>query len=112
MTGVGGLATYVAVTPIAAILSALFPVAADMSKAGSGGNPHVASAVIGMIAVGIAALPVLGIAVPSTITGAPPSVALMAMLVWLGIVTLIAWLLLGAVAQVVTVRRENLFLTK
>jgi hypothetical protein len=112
MTAVGGLATYVAVTPIAAILSALFPVAADMSKAGSGGNPHVASAVIGMIAVGIAALPVLGIAVPSTITGAPPSVALMAMLVWLGIVTLIAWLLLGAVAQVVTVRRENLFLTK
>jgi hypothetical protein len=112
MTLVGGLATYVAVTPVAAILSALFPVAADMSKAGSGGNPHVAAALIGMVAVGMAALPVLGIVVPATISGAAPSLALMAMIVWLGVVTVIAWLLLGAVAQVVTVRRENLFLTK
>jgi hypothetical protein len=112
MTLVGGLATYVAVSPIAAILSALFPVAADMSKAGSGGNPHVAAALIGMVAVGIAALPVLGIAVPATLTGAPPSVGLMAMVIWFGIVTVIAWLLLGQVSKVVTARRENLFLTK
>jgi len=112
MTLFGGLATYVAVSPIAAILSALFPVAADMSKAGSGGNPHVAAALIGMVAVGVAALPVLGIAVPVTITGAPPSVGLMAMIIWLGIVTVIAWLLLGQVSKVVTARRENLFLTK
>jgi hypothetical protein len=112
MTFVGGLATYVAVTPIAAILSALFPVAADMSKAGSGGNPHVAAALIGMVAVGIAALPVLGIAVPATISGVVPSVALLAMLVWLALVSVIAWLLLGAVARVVMARRENLFLTK
>ena len=112
MTLVGGLATYVAVTPIAAVLSALFPVAADMSKAGAGGNPHVAAALIGMVAVGIAALPVLGIAVPATITGAAPSVALLAMLVWLAIVTVIAWLLLGQASKVVMARRENLFLTK
>jgi hypothetical protein len=112
MTLVGGLATYVAVTPIAAVLSALFPVAADMSKAGSGGNPHVAAGLIGMVAVGVAALPVLGIAVPATLTGTAPSVALMAMVIWLAIVTVLAWVLLGTVAKVVTARRENLFLTK
>jgi len=102
----------VAVTPIAAVLSALFPVAADMSKAGSGGNPHVAAGLIGMVAVGVAALPVLGIAVPATLTGTAPSVALMAMVIWLAIVTVLAWVLLGTVAKVVTARRENLFLTK
>ncbi|HUR20559.1 MAG TPA: hypothetical protein VMZ90_07110 [Vicinamibacterales bacterium] len=112
MTLAAGLATYVAVTPIAAILSALFPVVADMSKAGSGGNPHVAAALLGMVAVGIAALPVLAIAIPATLTGAAPSFALMAMVVWLGVASVIAWLLLGAVARVVTARRENLFLTK
>ena len=112
MTLVGGLATYVAVTPIAALLSAIFPVAADMSKAGSGGNPHVASALIGMVAVGIAALPVLGIAVPATLTRAAPSVALIAMVLWLALASVIAWVLLGAVSKVVTARRENLFLTK
>jgi hypothetical protein len=112
MTMVGGLATYVAVTPVAAILSAVFPVASDLSKAGSGGNPHVAAGLIGMVAVFAAALPVLGIAVPATITGGRFHLALLAMVVWLAIVTTIAWLLLGVVANLVTARRENLFLTK
>jgi hypothetical protein len=112
MTLLGGLATYVCVTPVAAILSAMFPVASDLSKAGAGGNPHVAAGLIGMIAVFISALPVLGIAVPATLAGGRFSLALLAMVVWLGIVTVIAWLLLGVVAQLVTVRRENLFLTK
>ena len=112
MTAVGGLATYIAVTPVAAILSALFPVAADMSKAGSGGNPHVAAGLAGMIAIGLAALPVIGITVPGLLPGASHSVLLMAMVVWLAVVTVIAWLLLGAVSKVVSARRENLFLTK
>lgn len=112
MTAVGGLATYVAVTPVAALLSALLPVAADMSKAGSGGNPHVAAGLIGMIAIGIAALPVIGITVPGLLPGAVHSVLLMAMVAWLAVVTVLAWFLLGAVSKVVTARRENLFLTK
>jgi hypothetical protein len=112
MTAVGGLATYVAVTPVAAILSALFPVAADMSKAGSGGNPHVAAGLTGMIAIGLAALPVIAITVPGLLPGAAHSVLLMVMVAWLAVVTVFAWLLLGVVSKVVTARRENLFLTK
>jgi hypothetical protein len=111
MTFIGGVATYIAVTPIATLLSALFPVVADMSKAGSGGNPHVAAALIGMAAVGVAALPALVIGV-GLIPGVTPATELIAMVAWLGVVMAIAWLLLGAVSQVVTARRENLFLTK
>jgi hypothetical protein len=112
MTAVGGVATYIAVTPIAALLSALFPVVADMSKTGSGGNPHVASALIGMLACGVAAVPALVIGVPGLLPGVTETTALLAMCAWLVVSSVVAWVLLGAVAQVVTVRRENLFLTK
>lgn len=112
MTAVGGLATYIAVTPVATLLSALFPVVADMSKTGSGGNPHVASAFIGMVASGLAAVPALVIAVPGLLPGVTPLLALFAMVAWLIIASVAAWVLLGATALVVTARRENLFLTK
>ncbi|MEO6223240.1 MAG: hypothetical protein ABIP90_08305, partial [Vicinamibacterales bacterium] len=79
MTAIGGLATYIAVAPIATLLSALFPVVADMSKTGSGGNPHVASALIGMVVVGLAVLPALIIGVPNLLPGATPFTALLAM---------------------------------
>ena len=112
MTAVGGVATYIAVTPIAALLSAMFPVVADMSKTGSGGNPHVASALIGMLACGVAAVPALVIGVPGLLPGVTETTALLAMCAWLVVSSAVAWVLLGAVAQVVTARRENLFLTK
>ncbi len=112
MTLVGGLATYVTITPIAALMSAVFPVAADMSKAGSGGNPHTASALIGMFAGCAAILPVLIIAVPGLLPGGTPVGRLLAMTAWLAVVTAVAWLLLALISRVVTARRENLFLTK
>jgi len=112
MTALGGLAMYVAVTPLAAVLSALFPVVADMSKAGSGGNPHTASALIGMVAAGVGALPAVAIGVSGFLPFGSQTASLVAMFVWLCVVTVVAWLLLGVVARVVTARRENLFLTK
>lgn len=112
MAAVGGLAVYITVTPIAALVSALLPVAADMSKAGSGGNPHTASALIGMLAAAVAAVPVALIAVPDLLPFGTPMGSLLAMVGWLGLVSVVAWVLLGAAARVVTARRENLFLTK
>jgi hypothetical protein len=112
MTAIGGLATYIAVAPVATLLSALFPVVADMSKTGSGGNPHVASAFIGMVVCGVAALPALVIGVPGLFPGVTPRVALLIMTAWLVFVTVAAWVLLGTVSKVVAARRENLFLTK
>lgn len=112
MMALGGLAVYVTVTPIAAIVSALFPVAADMSKAGSGGNPHAASALIGIVAVALATLPVALIAAPNLLPISSPTGSLFVMAGWLALVTAVAWALLGAAARLVTARRENLFLTK
>jgi len=112
MTALGGLAMYVAVTPVAAVLSAIFPVVADMSKAGSGGNPHTASALIGMVAAGVGALPAVAIGVSGVLPSGSQTAALVAMAVWLCVVTAVAWVVLGVVARVVTARRENLFLTK
>lgn len=112
MTGLGGLAVYVTITPIAALMSAWFPVAADMSKAGAGSNPHQVSALVGMIAGCAAVLPVLILAVPGLWTAASPARMLPAMLLWLGLVSVAAWGLLALVSRVVSARRENLFLTK
>ena len=111
LTALGGLATYVTITPIAALMSALFPVPADMSKAGAGGNPHAASALAGMFFGVVAVLPPLVMVAPSVLP-ITPSVALVVMAAWLCLVTVVAWGLLGLVARVVTVRRENLFLAK
>ncbi|MEO6222516.1 MAG: hypothetical protein ABIP90_04645, partial [Vicinamibacterales bacterium] len=73
---------------------------------------HVASALIGMVVVGLAVLPALIIGVPNLLPGATPFTALLAMTAWLAIVTVVVWVLLGVTAHVVTARRENLFLTK
>ncbi len=112
MTAVGGVATYVTITPVAALMSASFPVAADLSKAGAGGNPHTASALAGMVAGCMAVLPVLVIAVPGLLPLRTSGGSLVAMGVWLGVVTVAAWALLGVIARLVTTRRENLFLTR
>ncbi len=111
MMAVGGLAIYITITPAAALLSAWLPVPADLSKPGSGGNPHTASALLGMLMVLVAAVPVAVIAMPRLLPVPAPAGSLIVMLVWLAVVTAIAWPLLGVAARAVTARRENLFLT-
>jgi len=111
MTSVGGLAIYITITPVAALLSAWLPVVADLSKSGAGGNPHTASAMLGMLLVLIAGLPVAVIGVPGLLPIPAPEGSLMAMIVWLTVVVAITWPLLGVVSRAVTARRENLFLT-
>jgi hypothetical protein len=112
MTGVGGLAAYISITPVATLMSALFPVAADMSKAGAGGNPHTASALVGMFAGCLAVLPVVVIAIPRLLPIATPAGSLLAMCAWLSVAAGVAWGVFSLTARVVTARRENLFLTK
>jgi hypothetical protein len=111
MMALGGLAIYISITPGAALLSAWFPVPADLSKPGSGGNPHTASAMIGMLLVVLAAIPVAGIVIPGLFAVMSPVVSLLLMVTWLGVVTAIAWPMLGLASRAVTARHENLFLT-
>src|SRR6185295_4201640 len=53
----GGAATFLLMSPINVALSAWFPVAADISKTGSGGNPHPLPMFGGTMLVLVAAAP-------------------------------------------------------
>ncbi len=104
-----GTAVFASMTPIAAVMSALFPVAADLSKTGSGGNPHGAAILAGTFLVLLCAGPPLLIIILGPRWGG--GLTLLLSLGWLAFVLCGAIPLLAAAARVVDRRRENLFLT-
>ena len=107
---VGASTAFVAMTPIAAAMSATFPTAADLSKTGSGGNPHGAAMLVGTILVPLTAAPaVLILLIGPRFSDAT---TLLAALTWAAIVCAIVTPLLSVVARLVTARRENLYLTR
>jgi hypothetical protein len=106
---VGGAATYVLVGPPAVWLSALFPRAADLSKTGSGGNPHMLAAFVGFLVVSVAALPAAAILAVAIALGRPALMVLL-MLAWLAAATAISLPLVQVASRAVGLRRENLSL--
>jgi hypothetical protein len=107
---VGASTAFVAMTPIAAAMSATFPTAADLSKTGSGGNPHGAAMLVGTILVPLTAAPaVLILLIGPRFSDAT---TLLAALIWATIVCAIVTPLLSVVTRLVTARRENLYLTR
>lgn len=107
---VAGAATFFTLTPIAAVASAMLPVASDLSKTGSGGNPHGAAMLVGTFLVLIAAAP------PGLILLLGPKVSdlatLGASIGWMVVVVLVVFPLLSLAANMVTARRENIYLTR
>lgn len=107
---VAGAATFFTLTPVAAVTSAMFPVASDLSKTGSGGNPHGAAMLVGTFLVLIAAAP------PGLILLVGPRFSAVATLgasiVWAVIVVALAFPLLSLASRMVTARRENMYLTR
>ena len=101
----GGAAAFLILSPATAWLSALLPVASNLSKTDSGGNPHSLTMLAGAVLVGVSALPAGLILALFT-----PRVALAVMLLWLLAAAVFAYLLLGVVARSVKLRRENLAL--
>lgn len=105
-----GVATFFTLTPVAAVMSAVFPVASDLSKTGSGGNPHGAAMLVGTFLVLIAAAP------PGVILLLGPRVGefatLGASVVWAAIVVVVVFPLLSLAARMVTARQENMYLTR
>lgn len=106
----GGFATYALLCPLGVVLSAYFPVASDLSKTGSGGNPHGFAFFLGTVAVFVASAPAG--AVLSIVGGVMKSPALAALLtlVWTGVAFALAVMLAAPVARAVAERRENLAL--
>lgn len=104
----GVLAIYLLLSPVAVWLSAMFPVAADLSKTGSGGNPHGFAAIVGM--AGFAAATALtGGVFAATIWGFErPDLALPVMTGWLVIAAAVAHPLVVLASRAISLRRENL----
>lgn len=106
----GGAATYLLLTPLAVLASAAFPVAADLTKTGSGGNPHSAAFLVGTLAMALLATP------PGLIIGIAghglqrPGLALQLMALWIVLAAGVAIPLLRLAARSVGPRRENLAL--
>jgi hypothetical protein len=104
-TVMGGAAAYLILSPLCACLSLMIPIAADLSKTGSAGNPHNLAMLAGLFAVAIAAAPG-GLAV----TSLSPGMAVLAMAAWLAVAATAALPLLGLTARLLRWRRENLAL--
>jgi hypothetical protein len=101
----GGAAAFLILSPISALVSILLPVASDLSKTGTGGNPHSIAMLAGTVLVAVAVAPAALILAYSG-----PGMALVAMSIWLAVAAAIALPLLGVVAKTLRARRENLAL--
>ena len=107
---VGGVSMYLALSPVAVWLSALFPQASDLSKTGSGGNPHPLPMLVGTFLVMIAALPNAIIILVTDAWAHRPALALGGVVLWTLFVAAIAIPLVNLASRAVGARRENLSL--
>ena len=107
----GGAATYFLLSPLSVWLSALFPLASDLSKSGSGGNPHGFPMFVGTFVVLIFAGPGALIALLASFGRINPAFALTLMAGWTLIALAICIPLVNLAARAIGMRRENLSLT-
>jgi len=105
----GGLATFLLVSPLAVWLSALFPVASDLSKTGAGGNPHPLPLIAGSFSVIALAVPA-GLILAVVEWYGRTDLVLPLMAGWTIVAAAVAWPLVGLAARAIGYRRENLAL--
>ena len=106
----GLAATYLLLSPAAVWLSALFPVSADLSKTGSGGNPHGLSMLVGTVLVVACAAPPALILIGAEHWLHRGALAFPLMAVWTLFAAAIAHPLVSLASRAIGQRRENLAL--
>ena len=106
----GSGATYALLAPAAALLSAWLPVASDLGKTGSGGNPHGLAMAAGTLLVLLAAGPPAAILLVVHRGLERPLLGLALMVAWTGLAVALAIPLLRLAARAIGPRRENLAL--
>ncbi len=104
----GIVSCFLWLSPVFVWLSALFPVAADMSKSGSGGNPHALPMFAGTFLVLLVALPGTLILGAGAFWYSQPVIALLAMIAWTLIAAAVAHPLVIVASRTISLRRENL----
>jgi hypothetical protein len=107
--GLGGAATCLLLSPIAVWMSALFPTAADLSRTGSAGNPHMFAAFVGFAWASAAAVPAAAILVATAVFDRPV-LTVPLMLAWLALAAVVSLPLVKMASRTVGLRRENLAL--
>jgi hypothetical protein len=106
----GTVATFLWLSPICVWLSALFPQASDLSKTGSGGNPHAVPMFAGTFLVLLIALPAAAILGLGIYWQQSPWLTCLLMAAWTALAGVIAFPLITLASRTVAFRRENLAL--
>lgn len=109
-TLIGGASVFMLISPIAIWFSALFPVASDLSKTGSGGNPHPFPMIAGTLCTAAFAVPPALIVLLAEYRLHNEIAAVIMMLVWFAISAAVAIPLVNLSARAIGMRRENLAL--
>lgn len=101
----GGVATFLITSPLTALLSIFLPIAADLSRTGTAGNPHGLAMVVGSMAIALCAVPVC-----AALVTLPPVTACLTMATWAAVSFVLCVPGLGLAARAIRPRRENLAL--
>ena len=109
-TLLGGAAAFILICPVALWMSALFPVASDLSKTGGGGNPHPVPMILGTLCTALFAAPAAIIILVAELHFRSEIVAVPLMAAWLGIALAVGIPLVNVAARTIGSRRENLAL--
>lgn len=109
-TIIGGWATFLLLSPLAIWFSALFPVASDLGKTGSGGNPHPLPMIAGTLCTAAFALPAAAIVALAEFYFRNAIISVPLMLGWFGFTAAVAVPLVNLASRTIGARRENLAL--
>ncbi|MBI2221296.1 MAG: hypothetical protein HYU53_08815 [Acidobacteria bacterium] len=106
----GALAAYVVLSPVAAILSLLFPRGVDLSSVGNAGNAHQAAGLLGVLAFVVSCAPPAAIAAFALRALDSPAAAAALLAAWLPVATALAYAGFTLAERLMEARRENLLM--
>lgn len=107
---IAGLAIHIAMTPVAAILSALFPKSVELSAIGRGAQPHGAATVVNLVGTGVALTPAVVLGVGTIRLSHQAWLTPVAMLAYLVFAAAAARMALPVAARVLVSRGDNITL--
>ncbi|HEX5069834.1 MAG TPA: hypothetical protein VFV78_06420 [Vicinamibacterales bacterium] len=106
----GAMATMCLISPVAIWFSAIFPVASDLSRTGSAGNPHPFPMIVGTLFTALFMLPTVGSLALAEFWFKSAAMAPVLAGVWMLIAAAIGLPMVNVAARSITARRENLAL--
>ncbi len=104
----GLAATWIAVAPVAAIVSAIFPRAVDLNSVGRGSNAHSAAGLLGMLAFVLAGGPAVALAIVADRVLGRPALGALLILAWMLVAIAVNSVLSRVAERTFEARRENI----